>query len=216
MKKLAIFDLDGTLLDTLTDLVYCVNATMRHFGLPELTRERVSKIVGYGRTNLVMTASGVEKGPYLDELCKYYDGEYAEHGNDHTAPYPGVYDALLRIQEAGIPLAVFSNKPDDMTKLTIARHFPKIRFAAVFGGRPGVPMKPDPYTVFEICEMTGVAPRDTAYFGDSETDMKVAVASGCYPYGALWGFRGREVLIENGAKCLLVSAAEMADVVIQS
>ena len=143
MFRYAIFDLDGTLLNTLLDLADCVNATLRHFDLQEVQSDDVMRALGSGRTNLIRRMSGVEDPERLEEICVYYDALYGKNYRRLTRAYDGIAEALAKLQDAGVGMAVLSNKQHPMTVSLIAECLPEIRFAAVLGQRPGVALKPE-------------------------------------------------------------------------
>ncbi|MBQ2668315.1 MAG: HAD family hydrolase [Clostridia bacterium] len=211
--KIAIFDLDGTLLNTLGDLAHAANETLKTFGLPTHPVEAYKHFIGRGRTNLIRNCSGLTDEAQIEELCKVNDRLYGECYRDRTAAYPGVRESLEAIQAAGIPMAVLSNKNHDMTCRLVEECLEGIRFVAVFGKRPGHPLKPDPASVFEILDTAGIAPARCIYFGDSGVDMQTACAAGCYPVGVTWGFRDEQELLAGGAEKILHSAVEIAETV---
>jgi phosphoglycolate phosphatase len=212
MKKpydAAVFDLDGTLLDTLEDLADSMNGTLSSFGYPVHPDEAYKIMVGNGWRRLVEVAVGSACSPsalseeLVTKMLADFSDRYYRAWNNKTRPYPGISDMLDRLSADGIPVAVLSNKADAMTKLVVAHYFPGIRFAAVYGQRPCVPAKPDPSSALEISGLLGVAPSRTVYLGDSGVDMATATNAGMYAAGVLWGFRGREELQEAGARVLL-------------
>lgn len=212
MYRYAIFDLDGTLLYTLPDLTDCVNAALRHFGLPERTERDVMRFLGSGRTNLMMRSSGWEDRERLEALCAYYDGLYSENYHRRTRAYDGIPEALRVLQEAGVHLAVLSNKQHPMTVNLIAECLPDIRFDAVFGQRRGVALKPEAGAVYEILDLMGGTAAETAYFGDSEVDVRTARNAGAALYAVCWGFRSEETLREAGAERMLRDPSEIPGV----
>ncbi len=212
MLRNAIFDLDGTLLNTALDLRDCLNAAMRRYGFPTYTEEQVRLMVGNGSRNLIIRCTGLRDDARIDEICRYYNGLYARNYRVLTCAYDGVAEAAQKLQNAGIRMAVLSNKPQLMTANLIAECLPQIRFEAVLGQREGVALKPDPAAVREILDLMGARAEETAYFGDSEVDVKTAVNAGLPLYAVTWGFRSVETLRSAGAQVLLDSPAEIPGV----
>jgi len=202
-EKIAIFDLDGTLLDTLGVLAHAANETLRTFGLPVHPVEAYKQFIGRGRTNLIRRCSGLTDDRQIEELCRVNDRIYAECYRERTCAYPGVQESLENLAIAGIPMAVLSNKNHDMTCRLVEECLPGIPFFAVYGKREGHPLKPDPASVYEILMAADIAPERCIYFGDSGVDMQTACYAGCYPMGVTWGFRDMKELRANGAKRLL-------------
>ncbi|MEA4824550.1 MAG: HAD family hydrolase [Clostridiaceae bacterium] len=209
MLRYAIFDLDGTLLNTLLDLADCVNATLRHFGLPEREPEDIMAFLGSGRTHLIRNASGITAQPRLEEICVYYDVLYGQNYRRLTRAYNGIAAALSKLQAAGIGMAVLSNKQHPMTVSLVAECLPGIRFGAVLGQRPGVALKPEAGAVYEILDILGAAKEETVYFGDSDIDVKTAQNAGVEMSAVTWGFRSEETLLKAGAVRLLRSPEEI-------
>jgi len=209
--KAVLFDLDGTLLDTLEDLADATNAALAKLGLPAHPPEAYKYFVGDGLENLVRRAMRQEP---LDkallargiELARH---EYAGRWALKTRPYPGIPDLLTGLSQRGIPMAVFSNKPDEFTQLCVTRLLPGWRFQAVQGATPEAPRKPDPRGALAIAARMDIAPGEVLYLGDTNTDMQTAVAAGMFPVGALWGFRTAEELLASGAATLAKTPAEV-------
>ena len=207
----AIFDLDGTLLDTLSDLADSMNETLSKFGYPLHPDEAYKLMVGNGARRLVEAA--VAPASLSDEqvtdILADYSQRYLRAWNRKTRPYAGIEDMLQKLSAAGIPVAVLSNKADAVTNLSVAHFFPGIRFAAVIGLRPHMPTKPDPASALEIAGLLDVSPSRIVYVGDSGVDMTTATRAGMYAAGVLWGFRGLEELQEAGARILLDKPEEI-------
>lgn len=200
-----IFDLDGTLLDTLPDLVTMTNMSLAHFGWPERTRDEVLSFVGNGAKALMVKA--VPAGLPDDQVeaaLAYWKGLYAEHGHTLTAPYPHVMDVLAELRRRGCKTAILSNKFDAGVKDVEARYFPGL-FDMALGEGP-VPRKPDPTGLLHVIAELGADPARVAYFGDSAGDMATARAAGVFAAGVTWGYQPREALVEAGADVLLDSA----------
>ena len=204
-----IFDLDGTLVDTLGDIAMTMNGFLERHGWPGHPVEAYRMMVGRGLTNLIRAAVPAEHADRAAELYPTVFALYEAMGVGSSRPYPGAAAALSELDAAGAPLAVVSNKPDPITAAMVKALFPDVPFTFVHGGRDGVPSKPDPASALEAARACGFAPADCAFVGDSDVDMRTAVAAGMVPVGAAWGFRGEEELRAAGA---VVIARSMADI----
>lgn len=199
-----IFDLDGTLLDTLEDIADAMNSVLAEDGLPTHPIEAYRTFVGDGVRALARRTlpDGVTDGESIDRFTARMREAYARNWNAKTAPYPGVPELLDAVVARGTKMAVLSNKPDDFTKLCVEELLPRWRFDVVVGHRDGIPLKPDPGGAIEVAALLGVAPQRILYVGDSGMDMQTAVAAGMTPLGVLWGFRSRKELLDAGAAAL--------------
>jgi len=206
-----IFDLDGTLLDTLEDLGDAMNQVLRELEFPTHDLEAYKYFVGDGVEMLVRRALPKESltEELVQQCLKVYREEYRRRWDHKTRPYDGVPEMLDALTEMELPLAVLSNKPDDFSKLVVSKLLSKWRFQVVFGVRPSVPKKPDPAAAFEIAALLDIPPSQFLYLGDTGTDMKTAVAAGMFPVGALWGFRTAEELKANGARVLIENPLDL-------
>jgi phosphoglycolate phosphatase len=209
--KAVLFDLDGTLLDTLEDLGEAMNQVLRDLGFPIHEIQAYKYFVGDGAEMLIRRA--LPKDSLTEELVqqclKAYREEYGRRWDQKTRPYEGVPEMLDALTEMGLPLAILSNKPDDFSKLVVSRLLPNWEFKAVFGFRPGIPKKPDPEGALEIAAILDHSPSQILYLGDTATDMKTAVAAGMFPVGARWGFRTAEELTANGARILIENPLDL-------
>ena len=205
-----IFDLDGTLLDTLDDLRDAVNATMEHFGYPGHTREEIRSFVGNGVERLIeLSIPGGREDPRFAEAVTFYRAYYPAHAEIKTAPYPGVTELIRELNRDGIATAVVSNKPHISTTKLCARYFPEIGYACGEREAEGIRRKPAPDTVLFTAKELGIAVEDCVYIGDSEVDVETAKNAGMDCIAVLWGFRDREVLEAAGAELFASDAAEL-------
>ena len=190
--KLVLFDLDGTLLDTLDDLSEAVNHALGLRGLPGHSRDEYMKMVGHGIRNLVKQALPEDKqadDALIDSALADFKAYYTAHIDVHTHPYSGMPEVVMSLHEAGVKMAVASNKFQEGAEYLIRKFFPGIPFAAVLGNRPGFPLKPDPEIVGEVLRRTGIRPEDAVLVGDSPTDMKTAANGGIASIAVTWGYR---------------------------
>lgn len=191
-QKLVIFDLDGTLLDTLDDLSAAVNYAMEQRGFPQHTREEYMKMVGHGARNLMSQALPLEHAHdevLIDAVLADFRSYYNAHIDVYTKPFPGIPQLLDRLHQKDIKLAVASNKFQEGTEHLIKEFFPDIPFVAILGNRPSNPLKPDPEVVEEILQKAGLSKADTIMVGDSDTDMETAVNGGIRGIAVGWGYR---------------------------
>lgn len=212
MSAAIIFDLDGTLLDTLQDLADSTNAALRQMGHPPHPTEDYKQFVGDGVVKLAQRALPPQRQndeDHVMELVARTRKEYGERWNATTGPYPGVGNLLDALQQRSNPFAVFSNKPDDFTRLCVRELLGKWEFAEVRGQRDGTPPKPDPAGALAVAKAMERDPAEILYLGDTNTDMQTAVAAGFHPIGALWGFRGEAELRESGAADLLRTPTDL-------
>ena len=208
--KAAIFDLDGTLLDTLDDLWDAVNHTMDTYGFPRRTREEVRAFVGNGVERLLELA--IPDGcadPHFADAVASYRAHYAQNSENKTRPYDGVIDLIHRLTDDGVAVSVVSNKPHGATVTLCAKYFPEI--AVVCGEREaeGIRRKPYPDTVFKAVEDLGLMPADCVYIGDSEVDILTAKNAGMDCISVLWGFRDEDYLREEGGRVFVRTADEL-------
>ena len=211
MIKGVLFDLDGTLLDTLEDLYQSVNAALTACGFPERTRMEIRSFVGNGVRNLmVRSVPDGEENPKFEECFQKFREHYAAHLNDHTAPYAGIMELLAELKEKGIPTAVVSNKSDAAVKELCRETFGDLGPLAI-GESERVKKKPAPDTVIEAAAGIGVPLKDCVYVGDSEVDLATAENAGIPCISVSWGFRDKELLESLGVKMLLDTVSELRD-----
>ena len=200
-----IFDLDGTLLDTLEDLSDSMNAALRQLNYPTHRTAEYRYFVGDGMAELARRVLPPDqRDDATVEISKQLmTEEYNRRWNVKSKPYLGIAEMLDALTMAGVPMAVFSNKPDSFTQMMVPALLPRWKFHLVLGARPGVPVKPDPQGALEIANALGVSPECILYVGDTNTDMCTATAAGMHAVGVTWGFRKVEELLENGAQSIL-------------
>lgn len=212
--KAFMFDLDGTLLDTLADIAAACNQLLSLHGWPQHPVSVYRHMVGNGFGTLIRRAVPEAVLASLDartlaQLVEEGRGIYGQHLQGATVPYPGMTEALRALSERGLLLAVLSNKPDEMTQTLIPQQFPDIAFAQIYGGRSDMPLKPDPSGALKLLQNMGISPADCFYVGDSDVDMKTALAAGMIPVGVSWGFRGEDEVRAAGAAHIVRQAADL-------
>lgn len=211
MKKLVIFDLDGTLTNTVPDIEDNVNKTMRKFGYPEITADEARRFVGNGAKILIERSLKGVMPENFDEIVAFYNDSYNFCGSPKTCVYDGMSELLKELKADGYLLAVVSNKPQDGTTEVIRKFFGDGLFDYVYGQREGVKTKPSKEPVEIVLKSLSVEKRDAVYVGDSEVDVLTAKNSGLYGISVLWGFREKELLVENGATVFAATARELRE-----
>ena len=212
MKYSAVlFDLDGTLLNTLKDIADSVNSALGHLGFPQHGLEAYKYFVGDGRDTLAIRAlpESHRNAVTVGKLVTYINEEYSKRWANNTSPYQGVPDLLDALTSNGIKMAILSNKPHSFTKLMVSGLLPRWRFELVIGALPSVPKKPDPTAALQIARRLNIRPLEFHYLGDSDVDMKTATAADMYPIGALWGFRTADELLAGGARALIQQPTDL-------
>jgi len=214
MIKAVIFDLDGTLVNSLEDLATSTNQALSTYGFPTHETEKYKYFVGDGMMNLIERVLPEENrdGVTINKVFEVFFKYYSEHYLDKTVAYSGIHGVLDSLKKDGIKIAVVSNKRDDMAKIVAEKIFGDI-FDFVVGKREGYPTKPDPKLTLEVIDILGVTPKDCAFVGDSGMDMAAAKNSGCLAVGVLWGFRTADELNKNGADYLLENTSEIAELI---
>lgn len=217
MKQLAIFDLDGTLLNTIADLGEATNVALSRGGFPAHPLEAYPMMVGNGVRRLITRALPPEQASdaTVDELLDYFREYYDAHLWDHTEPYPGITDLLANLRRRGIAVAVASNKYESAVKRLIGHFFPDIDFAAVCGQTTGIPVKPDPSIVFRILSEHPCPKADVIYIGDSAVDIETARRAGVMSVGVSWGFRPVRELTKAYADVIVSSTDDLLDRIIE-
>lgn len=207
--KLAIFDLDGTILDTLTDLMNAFNYGLRRCGLPPRSLDEYRVFVGNGvKKTLERAAPAGTSEQTLAETYKHFTEHYKEHLSDNTKPYNGVADVLCELRRQGIRTAVVSNKDDYGVQALCEKHFPGL-FDLCLGVKPGIEKKPAPDGVTEVLSRLKMERDHTVYIGDSEVDAQTAANALVGFIGVGWGFRGEKLLRAAGAGCVVSNAEEL-------
>jgi phosphoglycolate phosphatase len=206
-----IFDLDGTLVDTLEDIGDAMNRVLAADGAPPHAYEDYRRLVGRGLWNLAEQAlpAGRRDERTVTRCYERMIADYGAHSLVKTRPYEGVPEMLRALGDAGLPLAVFSNKSHDLTLRIVEALLEPADFVEVRGARAGVPLKPDPCVALELAARLAVAPALVAYVGDSNVDMQTAVAAGMPAVGVSWGFRTAEELREHGAAVIIDHPREL-------
>ncbi len=211
MRKTVIFDMDGTLLDTLEDLYLSVNRAMDAFGFPPRSKDHVRRSVGNGIYQLMRSCIPQgEDNPHYAECVEFYRREYSAHMNDHTAPYPGISELLEKLKKEEYRLAIVSNKPDAAVK-GLSRKFFQEQISVAIGESSKIARKPAGDTVFAAMKELGVPREDCIYVGDSEVDAQTAGNCGIPCILVTWGFRSREVLERQNVWKIVDTAEELRE-----
>ncbi len=206
-----IFDLDGTLLDTLEDLTCATNHVLEHLGQPLIPPSTCREMIGNGARVLLERAAGGDE-PAIQDALKRFLAYYHDHKYDHTEPFPGIPDTLDCLADRGQRFAVLSNKPHPATVDMVNHLLAEWNFDVVFGQREGVPLKPDPTAAIDICERMKVEPTSVVFVGDSGEDMATAKAAGMFAVGVTWGMRDEDELRERGADVIIHTPTELLNV----
>lgn len=218
MNPCVLFDMDGTVLDTLTTITYYVNETLRKYHLPPITQEQSRYFVGNGAKKLIERAlehDGADPALFSRAYRDYNDAYNADPAY-LTSPYPGVLCMMRTLRVAGIRIGILSNKPHEAIAPLAARFFGDLVDIA-WGGREDIPLKPDPRAAFALCAALDSDPAHTVYVGDSGVDMHTGRAFGAaLTVGVLWGFRGREELEQSGAQALISTPQELTELILKT
>lgn len=214
MYKAVIFDLDGTLVNSLEDLAISTNYALNKHGFPTHETEKYKYFVGDGMIKLMERVLPEQNRDEktIQKVFESFFGFYSEHYLDKTVAYDGIHNVLDTLKKDGMKIAVVSNKKDDMAKIVVDKIFGNI-FDFVVGKRDGYPTKPDPKLTLEVIDILGVTPKECAFVGDSGMDMAAAKNSGCLAVGVLWGFRESQELNENGADYILNNTSQITELI---
>ena len=216
MYRTVVFDLYGTILNTIADLADAGNWVCRKNGWPEHTVEEFKAMVGHGIPNLVAKFSPESfRSPLLmantlAQFCSYYGA----HNQDKTVPYEGIPELLARLKTAGVQLAVYSNKADEFSKVIVEHYFPGV-FNFIRGKVEGVPVKPDPAGIHGVMKELGADPAETLFVGDSSVDIRTGHNAGTKTCGVSWGYRPRASLEEAGAEFMADTVAELESIILE-
>lgn len=213
--KVIIFDLDGTLLDTLEDLAEACNLVLAEYGYPGHGIAEYKYFVGDGLRVLMerITPDHVSETD-IEQCCRRFQHIYPQCWDKRSRPYEGIRAMLRELEQCGVQLAVLSNKPDHFTRTYIDKFFPEHHFAVVFGQREGVEKKPDPAGALEIARLLNVRPAECVYVGDTSVDMRTGKAAGMFTIGVLWGFRDIDELQQNNADLIIKRPMEIVEYVV--
>ncbi len=209
--RLLIFDLDGTLADTISAIAEAVNMALTSLGMPTRSDEHVRASIGNGARMLcrrTLPENARDDGT-IDRMLDAYEAAYAKTHIHTRFMYPGMAEAIGELHARGYVIAVLSNKQDEYVKNLCGQFFPSGLLLTAMGQRADIPIKPDPAPGLEICRLAGISPRETAMIGDGDTDIQMALAAGMTPVSVSWGFRSREQLNEAGGKIFVDSPAEL-------
>lgn len=211
--KAVLFDLDGTLLDTLDDLADSMNAVLAASGYPVHEVEAYKYFVGNGLRNLTEKClpEGHRSMLEIDDRLAQLRKEYEARWDNKTKPYKGIPELLDTLAKKDVKMAILTNKADEFAGRVVKKLLPDWSFQAVIGEKPTLPKKPDPSGAVRIAELFGIPCSEFLYLGDTNVDMKTAVSAGMYAVGALWGFRKADELVEGGARVLIPEPLALLD-----
>ncbi len=214
MKRAVIFDLDGTLSDSIASIKYCGDRSMEPFGFGPFSVEQYKYFIGDGAANLVkraLAAGGDVELVHFKEAFELYKKYFAADCMYGVKPYGGIKELLAALKERGVKIAVLSNKPHAETIRVVEELFGEGYFDAMQGQQEGMEIKPSPAGALRIMEQLHVAPEEVLYLGDTATDMKTGKSAGAFTLGALWGFRERKELEEGGADAIIGHPGELLE-----
>jgi phosphoglycolate phosphatase len=215
MFKAVLFDLDGTLLYTLTDVANAMNEALVHFGFSPHPVDAYKYFIGESVETEAQRAlpESARDPEFVRKVAVYSEEIYDKCWGDNTHPYPGIPELLTELQHRDLSLVILSNKNDRFTKVMVKKLLPDWQFKIVQGALPDVPLKPDPTMALQIANKLRIPPEQFLYLGDTSTDMQTAVSAGMFPVGCIWGYRSADELLESGAKALINTPAEVLDII---
>ena len=215
MKKLIIFDLDGTVLNTLPTIAYYGNLALSENGFDTIEEEKYKSFLGFGREELIhrmLCHNGIDNEENYENTAKVYDNAYIKDTEYLASPYDGIPDMLHSLTEMGLSLAVLSNKPHEVTVPTIECFFPDV-FGSIWGKKDKYPAKPNPEAAFAVISEFGVSPEETVFIGDTAVDIQTGKNAGLCTIGVTWGFREREELEQSGADYIVSEPSEICKII---
>lgn len=215
MYKAVIFDLDGTLVDSVGDIMSVLNATLAQFNLPQITREQTIAYIGNGARELVRLAIGKQNEPMTDEILASYKPAYAACDNSHSAIFPGEREALLKLKASGLKLAILTNKPHAAALKAEEIFLKEYLFDLVQGQEDGIPLKPAREAVEKVTSALGVKSCECVFVGDGEADIAAAKNAGMDCVSVLWGYRTRAQLDKAGGRIFAETFAELTDLILK-
>lgn len=213
MIKQIIFDLDGTLLNTIDDIHYVLNFSLKKFDLPCVTIEQTKSFVGNGARRLIECAVGGKPIELIDEVYRFYSKAFSECGNERTKLYENEEQTLSKFSEAGVKFAIVTNKPQRATDNVYARFLSKFNFNRVLGQTEYYPLKPNPASTLSIIDKFKLKKEECVFVGDGETDVLTAKAAGIKCVSALWGYRTKDQLLKAGAEIFAENYLELLNVI---
>lgn len=214
MNKAIIFDLDGTLIDSLPDIAEYVNITLEKYGAPKKEVCKIRQYIGNGARNLILRSfDGTIEGERAEEILAFYNKNYTESGSPKTRLFDGVKDVLLELKKRGYKLGILTNKPQVTTDGVYQTYLKEIGFDAVVGQTAGKKIKPNPDTLLELLNNLGVLAENAYMVGDGETDVEVAINAGVHGVAVLWGYRDKDQLLNAGAKVFADKPSDLLKVI---
>ena len=215
MYKIAVFDMDGTLLDTLDDLCAAINHTLAALGFPERTRDEIRSYIGNGQRMLVKCClpKSAQDDTTVQRAIDIYAPYYSAHASERTVIYSGIFEALEKIREASIKIAVLSNKPHAPTVELVYKFFPDM-IDSVFGQRDNIPHKPNPEGLLMILDDFAISKEECIYIGDSDVDMLTAKNAGVAAIGVTWGYCTREEIESAGGRVIIDETSQLTPLVL--
>lgn len=214
MNKAVIFDLDGTLIDSLPDIAEYVNITLEKYGAPKKDVCKIRQYIGNGARNLILRSfDGAIEGERAEEILAFYNKSYTESGSPKTRLFEGVKEVLFELKKRGYKLGVLTNKPQVTTDGVYQTYLKEIGFDAVVGQTAGKKIKPNPDTLLELLNSLGVLVENAYMVGDGETDVEVAINAGVHGVAVLWGYRDKDQLLNAGAKVFADKPSDLLKVI---